>query len=86
PFDLSGASSPQVVPCSNAYPDSLNSRCIPCGPSTSYDPTLGCQCLTANQYWVMGGCYINANGSWIPTNSKTTAAADYLVEVDVQMN
>ena len=79
PFNLDGSSNPQVVTCASSYPDSTNSKCIPCGPSTTYSTTLGCTCSTANQYWVAGGCYTNANGTWAPTNSPSTATANYLV-------
>ena len=82
-FTLDGTVTPTVQTCSGSYPNADATSCIPCGPNTAYSSTLGCTCTNANEYWVAGGCYVNANASWTSTNSPTTSTADYLAEKDV---
>lgn len=82
-YDLDGAvlSPPTVTTCVNGYPDSTNTKCIPCGPDMTFDPTLLiCKC-TLPSYALNGACYTSTTGILaqnFPTPTNKTTVEDYL--------
>lgn len=71
-YGLDGTLSPAITSCTNSYPNSLNTRCIPCGAGMTYSATNGCQCpSSSNQYAINGQCY-TSTASWTPTQTSVT--------------
>jgi hypothetical protein len=70
-YALDGSIAPTVTSCANAYPDSLNLKCIPCGSGMTYSATYGCQCSASNQYAINGQCYTSTT-AWTVTQATPT--------------
>lgn len=80
-YAVDGSSNPTKTTCVNAYPDSLNLRCIPCGSGMFYSTTLSaCQCSAANTYALNGQCY-SSTATFKYTNAS---GSDYIAEQHVR--
>lgn len=82
-YAVDGSSNPTKTICVNAYPDSLNLRCIPCGSGMFYSSLLSaCQCSAANTYALNGQCY-SSTATFTYTNAS---GSDYLAEQHVKQS
>ena len=56
-YERSGALNPQLETCTDSYPNSNNTACIPCGYEMTYDSTDNiCQCKDTNHVAVGEAC------------------------------